>query len=118
MAGSLKLTGISLLALAGLALLAMALLSMPPVITSLHAEAHTEAGGIRQCNNILQIWINKSCERFNILKQLDDGRVGDQVVQPCKRGVIEITSYVIAGGTLEEATAILAAKGCTLVWMP
>lgn len=86
------------------------------VILSPHASKHSEAEDIRNCNNILEIWLNKSCERFNVLKRLDDGRVGDQVIHPCKRGLLEITAYVIGGGTLDEARAVMLAKGCTQVW--
>ena len=90
------------------------------VAYSEHAGEHDEADAIRCSNDVLAVFLNKSCERYNVLKQLDDGRVGDQVVQPCKRFgfkmVLEITSYVIGGGTLEEAVAVLTAKGCTQVW--
>lgn len=90
------------------------------VAYSEHAEQHTEADDIRCSNNVIAVFLNKSCERYNVLKQLDDGRVGDQVVQPCKRlgfkMVMEVTAYVIGGGTLEEAIDILTAKGCTQVW--
>lgn len=85
-----------------------------------HATAHTEADDIRCSNNVLAVFVNKSCERFNVLKELPDGRVGDHVLQPCKRFglkmVMEVTAYVINGGTLEEAIAVLTAKGCTQVW--
>jgi hypothetical protein len=85
-----------------------------------HAGEHDEADAIRCSNDVLAVWVNKSCERYNVLKQLDDGRVGDQVVQPCKRFgfkmVLEITSYVIGGGTLDEAIDVMKAKGCTQVW--
>ena len=90
------------------------------VAYSEHAGLHDEADDIRCSNNVVAVFVNKSCERYNVLKQLDDGRVGDQVVQPCKRFgfkmVMEITSYVIGGGTLEEAINVLKAKGCTQVW--
>jgi hypothetical protein len=105
-----------LLIIIAIILALVSVLQVPPVIPSAHASLHSEADDIRKCGNILQIWTNKSCERFNILKRLDDGRVGDQVVQPCKRGLLEITAYIISGGTLEEADAILAAKGCVQVW--
>ena len=84
------------------------------------AGEHDEADAIRCSNDVLAVFLNKSCERYNVLKQLDDGRVGDQVVQPCKRFgfkmVLEITSYVIGGGTLDEAIDVMKAKGCTQVW--
>ena len=90
------------------------------VAYSEHAGVHTEADDIRCSNNVLAVFLNKSCERFNVVKQLPDGRVGDQVVQPCKRFgfkmVLEITSYVIGGGTLDEAIDVMKAKGCTQVW--
>lgn len=85
-----------------------------------HANGHTEADDIRCSDNVLAVFTNKSCERFNVLKQLEDGRVGDHVLQPCKRyglkTVLEITAYVIGGGSLDEAIAVLTAKGCTQVW--
>ena len=85
-----------------------------------HAGEHAEADAIRCSNDVLAVWVNKSCERYNVLKQLDDGRVGDQVVQPCKRFgfkmVLEVTAYVIGGGTLDEAISVMKAKGCTQVW--
>ena len=90
------------------------------VAYSEHAGEHDEADAIRCSNDVLAVFLNKSCERYNVLKQLDDGRVGDQVVQPCKRFgfkmVLEITSYVIGGGTLDEAIDVMKAKGCTQVW--
>ncbi len=90
------------------------------VAYSEHATQHTEADDIRCSNNVLAVFVNKSCERFNVIKELPDGRVGDHVLQPCKKFglkmVLEITAYVINGGTLEEAIAVLTAKGCTQVW--
>ena len=90
------------------------------VAYSEHAGEHDEADAIRCSNDVLAVFLNKSCERYNVLKQLDDGRVGDQVVQPCKRFgfkmVLEITSYVIGGGMLDEAIDVMKAKGCTQVW--
>ena len=90
------------------------------VAYSEHAGEHAEADAIRCSNDVLAVWVNKSCERYNVLKQLDDGRVGDQVVQPCKRFgfkmVLEVTAYVISGGTLDEAISVMKAKGCTQVW--
>jgi len=85
-----------------------------------HAALHTEADAIRCSNEVQAVFVNKSCERYNVLKKLDDGRVGDHVLQPCKRfgfaRLLEITTYVIGGGSLEEAIAVLTAKGCTQVW--
>lgn len=90
------------------------------VVYSEHAGLHTEADAIRCSDNILAVFINKSCERYNVIKELPDGRVGNHVLQPCKRfglkTVMEVTAYVINGGTLEEAIAVLTAKGCTQVW--
>jgi hypothetical protein len=90
------------------------------VVYSEHAGLHDEADDIRCSNNVVAVFVNKSCERYNVLKQLDDGRVGDQVVQPCKRFgfkmVMEVTAYVIGGGTLDEAISVMRAKGCTQVW--
>ena len=90
------------------------------VAYSEHAGLHTEADAIRCSNDVLAVFANKSCERFNVVKQLPDGRVGDQVVQPCKRlglrMVLEVTAYVIGGGTLDEAIDVMKAKGCAQVW--
>lgn len=102
--------------LLALCLIAMAVLALGAIITSAHAAQHAEANDIRNCNNIVEIWLNKSCERFNVLKQLDDGKTADHVIQPCKRGLLEITAYIIGGGTLEEARAVMLAKGCTQVY--
>lgn len=99
-----------------LALFALALFTLPAVITSPHASLHSEADEIRNCNTVEAIFLNKSCERFNVLKRLDDDRVGNHVVQPCKRGILEVTAYIIGGGTMEEAIATLTAKGCTQIW--
>jgi hypothetical protein len=90
----------------------------PPenVITSEHASLHPEANVIRECSKDpskwQQIWINKSLERFNCLIQLPDGTTGNYVLQPCKRGILEITAYIIAGGKLEDWNMVLTAKGC------
>jgi hypothetical protein len=90
------------------------------VAYSEHAALHTEADAIRCSDNVLAVFVNKSCERFNVIKELPDGRVGDHVLQPCKRfgmkTLLEVTAYVINGGTLEEAVSVLTAKGCTQVW--
>ena len=90
------------------------------VAYSEHAGLHDEADAIRCSNNVLAVFLNKSCERYNVLKEMPDGRIGNQVVQPCKRFgfkmVLEITSYVIGGGTLDEAIDVMKAKGCTQVW--
>lgn len=90
------------------------------VAYSEHAGLHDEADDIRCSNNVVAVFLNKSCERFNVVKQLPDGRVGNQVVQPCKRFgfkmVMEVTAYVIGGGTMEEAISVMKAKGCTQVW--
>ena len=95
-------------------------LAIPLVMTTAHAGNHEEAGMIRECAknpaNLLQIWINKSGERLNCLVQLPDGRVGDHVIQGCRRGWLEVTNYIIAGGSLEEAIAILTAKACVKVY--
>jgi hypothetical protein len=68
------------------------------------------------------VWINRSCERLNIIKQLEDGTVGNHVIQPRKCGLpLEITAYVfrnLAGEPLglREVQQIMRAKGCALVW--
>lgn len=96
--------------------LALAAVVIPPIIRADHADLHTEAEDIRCSNRVLAIFLNKSCERLNVLKELSDGRVGDHVVQPCKRGILEVTAYVIGGGTLDEAIAALLAKGCVQIY--
>jgi len=88
---------------------------------SAHAEIHTEADKIRECfqdpANIKQIWLNSSGERLNCLVDIGNGKVGDLVLQWCKRaGWMEITSYVIGDGTLTEAIRVLRAKICTQVY--
>jgi hypothetical protein len=106
-----------LLLLMGLMLVA---LTIPAVTTSTHAALHTEADMIRQCfrdGRIQQIWINSSGERLNCLVDLGDGRVGNEVLQFCRRaGWIEITSYIIGDATLAEAVRVLKAKGCQLIY--
>ncbi len=97
-------------------LLVVVAISLAGLIISPHANDHDEASVIRGCNNFLQVWLNKSCERLNVVKGLEDGRVGNHVVQPCKRGLLEITAYIVGGGSLEETVAALVAKGCTQVW--
>jgi len=85
-----------------------------------HASQHCEADDIRNSTKVLGVFLNNSGCRYNVLKELPDGRVGDQVVQPCKRFgfkmVLEVTAYVIGGGTLDEAISVMKAKGCTQVW--
>ena len=85
-----------------------------------HAGEHAEADAIRCSNDVRAVFLNSSGCRFNVLKEMPDGRIGDQVVQPCKRlgfkMVMEVTAYVISGGTLEEAISVMKAKGCTQVW--
>ena len=90
------------------------------VAYSEHAGEHDEADAIRCSNDVRAVFLNSSGCRFNVLKEMPDGRIGNQVVQPCKRFgfkmVLEITSYVIGGGTLDEAISVMKAKGCTQVW--
>jgi len=65
------------------------------------------------------IYINKACQRFTIVKELEAGRYGGQVIQPCKRGVLEITAYIFASAgkplDLKMIDTILKAKGCVKV---
>lgn len=109
-----------------LSLAVIAVVTLPAVrnlITTAHSFNHPESEDVRNCNNIIQLWLNKSCERLNIIKQLNDGRIGNQVYQPCRRGVIDVTAYifvkVVSGArvpmTLAEAEAVLKAKGCTII---
>jgi hypothetical protein len=99
---------------------ALALLAIPALILSTHAALHDETALIRQCaqdpKNLLQVWINSTGQRLNCIVRLPDGRVGDQVIQNCKRGVMEITDYILGGGSLDEAIIILTAKNCVRVW--
>jgi hypothetical protein len=91
--------------------------SMEGLILSDHADKHPEADNIRKCKNIIEIWLNSSCERLNVIKEMDNGDIADHVVQPCKRGLLEVTAYIIAtGGDIKGARAILKAKGCFPVW--
>lgn len=88
---------------------------MPDVIVRPEHQ-HDESAAIRNCNNILSIWLDPKCERFNVLKKLDDGQIGNQVVQTCKRGALEITAYILTGiFNPKDAENILKAKGCTQV---
>jgi hypothetical protein len=99
-----------------------AALVIPPVVSSTHIldNPHAEAAQIRQCArdplNLLQIWLNHSGERLNCLIDLGGGKVGDYVLQPCKRGVLEVTAYIIGAGSLREAVEVLIAKGCARVY--
>src|SRR5512146_2049149 len=97
-----------------------AALALPMVAASLHGDAHAEAEAIRQCfrdNGVIQIWSNSSGERLNCLVQLPDGRIGDRVIQFCKKsGWIEITSYIIGDGSLAETIRVLRAKACQQVY--
>ena len=90
------------------------------VAYSERAGEHAEADAIRCSNNVRAVFLNSSGCRFNVLKEMPDGRIGDQVVQPCKRlgfkMVMEVTAYVIGGGSLDEAISVMKAKGCTQVW--
>ena len=91
--------------------------AIPALRTTAHSFNHSEAEMIHRCNNILSIWINKSCERLNLLKRLDDGRVANEVIQPCKESTaVLVTAYIIGGGDLKTAQLILKAKGCNQVW--
>lgn len=112
--------GVILLALAVIAGAFVVALAIPQVINSAHAGLHSEAEIIRQCAadpaNLQQIWLNRSGERLNCVIRLPDGRVADYVLQPCKRGVLEITAYIAGNGSLTELVSILASKGCTMVW--
>jgi len=106
-----------LLVLAGLLLFG---LSIPGVIASTHASAHSEADMIRQCfqdGHIQQIWLNSSGERLNCLVELPDGRTGNEVIQWCKRsGWIEVTAYFLGDGSLLQAVQVLKAKACLQVY--
>ena len=97
--------------------------AIPEVVVRDHAEAKHGAAAVevRECTNITSIWINKSLSRFNLLKELPDGRCGLQVIQPRKKCPIplEITAYIVQWDGVSEASAIermLKAKGCTKVW--
>ena len=83
-----------------------------------HPE-HSEAQEIRDCKNVAEIWLNKTCQRFTIVKELEQGRYGGQVVQPCKRGLLEVTAYIFASAgkplDLKMVERILMAKGCSPV---
>lgn len=86
-----------------------------------HAEAKhgAEAVQVRECPNVTSVWINKSMQRFNVVKELGDGRCGIQVIQPSKCGIVwEITAYIANWDGVSEASAIermLKAKGCTRI---
>lgn len=91
--------------------------AIPALRTTAHSFSHDESEMIHRCNNILSIWINKSCERLNILKQLDDGRVANEVIQPCSSGTtILVTAYIIGGGDFKTAEMIMRAKNCQKLW--
>ena len=103
----------------GLALLVG--VALPQVIQNAlpgHKE-HDEAYEIRNCNTVEAIWINKSCERHTIIKALDEGKYGGQVVQHCRRGWLEISAYIFQSDgkplDIKVIETILKAKGCTKV---
>ena len=102
-------------------LLLLVAVTIPQVIPNAlpgHAE-HSEAQEIRNCGNVAAIYINKTCQRFTIVKELEQGRYGGQVVQPCKRGILEVTVYLFASAgkplDLKMIDVILKAKGCIQV---
>lgn len=104
-----------------LSMLALAVLQMPKLSFSQHAGLHSEADDIRNCNTIEMIFLNKSCERLNIIKVLPDGRVADHVIQYSKRQCLwlEITAYVpvyLGINSLESVKQLMMAKGCTQVY--
>lgn len=96
--------------------------AIPQVVVQPHAEAKhgAEAVEVRECTNITSIWINKTLQRFNLLKELPDGRCGLQIIQPRKCGLpLEITAYIVNWDGVSEASAVermLKAKGCERVW--
>src|SRR5512145_3242614 len=102
-------------------LIVLATIVMPKLINSAHASQHSEADDIRNCNTIEMIFLNKSCERLNVIKQLEDGRIGDHVIQYSKRQCawLEITAYIpyyLGVNTLDSVKKLMLAKGCTQVF--
>lgn len=99
----------------------LVLIVMPAVVNAPHADTHTEADLIRRCNTIEAIFLNKTCERLNVIKQLEDGRIGDHVIQYSKRQCVwlEITAYIpyfLGVNTLDSVKQLMLAKGCTQVF--
>ena len=99
----------------------VALITMPSLTLSSHASLHTEADEIRNCNTIEMIFLNKSCERLNVIKKLDDGRIGDHVIQYSKRQCLwlEITAYIpvfMGRNDLDSVRKLMIQKGCTQVF--
>lgn len=102
-------------------IIVIAMITMPKLVLSDHAGLHTEADEIRQCNTIEAIFLNKSCERLNVIKVLDDGRVADHVIQYSKRQCawLEITAYIpvyLGINSLDSVKQLMFAKGCTQVF--
>lgn len=107
-----------LILLAGLMLVGLAI---PPATATVHSGLHEEYDLIRSCAadpaNLAQVWLNSSGERLNCLVNLPDGKIGNLVLQWCKKsGWIEITAYLIGDGTLKQAVQVLRAKACQQVY--
>lgn len=89
----------------------------PQVQAQPHADqVHKDyAPQLRKCN-IIEIWIDPTGETFHCIRQLPDGRAGDQIVQgdPQPSGNClwwEITCFLKNGGDLEKINKNLKNKG-------
>jgi hypothetical protein len=104
-----------------LSIVVLAVLAIPTLVQTVHTSLHTEADQIRQCaedpTNLNQVWLNSSGERLNCIIDLSGNKVGDYVIQFCRRsGWIEVTAYIIGDGSLARAISVLRAKGCQQVY--
>jgi len=91
--------------------------TLPKMLTSEHSLHHPNAADIMACqDNIMQIWINSSCERHNVIVGLAGGVVAVIVVQLCKRGLRHITCYQVGDGSLKHTEDVMKSKGCHRVY--
>jgi len=91
---------------------------MPELTITEHSRNHgEEAELVANCNDIWKIFGNSCLERLNILKDLGDGRTGNQVIQPCKSGkVIEVTVFIFSILDRDRIENIMKEKGCVELW--
>jgi hypothetical protein len=111
-----------LLALFACAVALAVAVNLPPVkvMDQVHLDKHPEAGEVMRCEFLQGVYISwdksMNCYKFELIKQLKDGRLCNQVSFPTDAGLLVKTAYAYAMGVgMDDLDKIMRSKGCTRI---
>lgn len=93
-----------------------AVLQVQPREHALENHSTSEVIAIRKCvqnQGPFMQFRERDKITFHLLCRLDDGRIGDQIVEKTENGLVEKTSFIPQDGTLNSIIKWLFRKGAT-----